>query len=173
MSFARKTLLGLQQVITSLKSWCNNRFALLGHTHSEFATQGITLTKRYTTVTHGISWIVEEYSDNYVVMRAASLVDRSKSGSVDNLVNYIFFVYLPVTMKDTKYQINVTPRTKIGLFSLGSGLCGYGMALEGTTAYWSNNATYKQCKSYTNKFTLLSCWHFSSYDVIVSGYKAV
>lgn len=174
MAFARKTLLGLTQAISSLKSWCNNTFALKGHTHSELAIQGVRLTKRYTKSYDGIIWTIEEYSDNYVVMRACRIPNLyNNTSNANRLYSYLQFVNLPITMADTNYQIIVTPRVKIGTFSLGRGLCGYGLSVDGPNETYANNAIYKQTKVETTKFTLLACAHYTGYDVLISGNKAV
>lgn len=173
MAFARKTLLGLTQAISSLKTWCNNTFALKGHTHSEFATQGVSLTKRYTKLHDGITWTIEEYSDGYVVMRACRIPNLyTNTKSSNYLYLHLQFVNLPITMSNSNYQIIVTPRVQIGTFSLGGGLCGYGLSVDGPNATYANNAIYKQTKVEPHRFTLLACTHYTGYDVLISGNRA-
>lgn len=41
MPFARKTLLGLSQVISNLKTWCNSTFAPKSHTHTKLQVTGM------------------------------------------------------------------------------------------------------------------------------------
>lgn len=172
MAFQRKIMYGLQQAIQDIKTWCTNTFAAKSHTHTDLV--GVKLTMSVKTV-HGVTWLVKEYSNGYVEMCNLTKIGvTSTNTSADGYINhYARWVYLPVTMNNTNYHINVSTRSQYGLFKWGSGLCGYsGIALEGATGAYVNTSPNNTWKSYTDKICLLICTHYSSYDVYICGKKA-